>query len=162
MDESLMVFMEHRSGSVVDYLTFKKNPNTFKKFAHCDFSTESKRLIKDMIKGLYVLHGQNCVHGDIRPSNILIAHREMQRAKVDKCITSFGVDTQGWRLPEFNPGPIRAAEDIFSLRLVIFYYISGGQHPYAGNDDYEHERNILTDNNKNIFLPEEASKEGIS
>ena len=46
MDESLMVFMEHRSGSVVDYLTFKKNPNTFKKFAHCDFSIESKRLIK--------------------------------------------------------------------------------------------------------------------
>ena len=46
MDESLMVFMEHRSGSVVNYLTFKKNPNTFKKFAHYDFSTESKRLIK--------------------------------------------------------------------------------------------------------------------
>lgn len=62
-------------------------------------------------------------------------------------------------MPEFNSRPIKAAEDIFSLRLVIFYYISGGQHPYAGNDDYEHERNILTDNNKNIFLPEETSKE---
>lgn len=44
-----------------------------------------------MIKGLYMLHGQNCVHDDIKPSNILIAHRERQRTKVDKCITSFGV-----------------------------------------------------------------------
>ena len=44
-----------------------------------------------MIKGLYVLHSQNYVHGNIRLNNILIARRERRRAKVDKCIISFGV-----------------------------------------------------------------------
>lgn len=48
---NLMIFMEHCDGSLVDYLAFRKNPNSpefirFKKFVHCDFSIESKRLIK--------------------------------------------------------------------------------------------------------------------
>ena len=49
---SLLVLMEHCIDNLVNYLAFKKNPNKpklsmlFKEFKDCDFSVESKRLIK--------------------------------------------------------------------------------------------------------------------
>jgi serine/threonine protein kinase len=110
-------------------------------------------LVRQMVAGLHYLHwgtrhlpsaGSGILHRDIKPSNVLIDDRGVakladfgQSRKMERTIThSNALGTVGWQAPEIAAGERNwsHATDVFSLGLVVFYAMSGGEHPFGGPD----------------------------
>ncbi|KAG1851116.1 kinase-like domain-containing protein [Suillus subluteus] len=101
-------------------------------------------LIKGIADGLYYLHSNNVVHGDLQPANVLIDNSG------NPCLTGFGFATilgdpelqwnsttaacdfnSRWRAPEVigiesdEPARPTFASDIYSFGSIMFFIISG-------------------------------------
>eukprot|EP00246_Nothoceros_aenigmaticus_P011800 TRINITY_DN3369_c0_g1_i1.p1 TRINITY_DN3369_c0_g1~~TRINITY_DN3369_c0_g1_i1.p1 ORF type:complete len:503 (-),score=85.53 TRINITY_DN3369_c0_g1_i1:342-1850(-) len=123
------------------------------------------QLMRDIVSGLAHLHSRNIVHRDLKPQNVLVVnvHGRPWRAKlsdmgiskrIDADASSFdaftGVGSPGWQAPEqLRHGRQTRSVDMFSLGCVLYFCITGGQHPFGGQ--FERDRNILH-NQFDIFL----------
>ncbi|XP_062999008.1 serine/threonine-protein kinase/endoribonuclease IRE2 [Elgaria multicarinata webbii] len=120
-------------------------------------------LVHQTMSGLDHLHSLSIVHRDLKPCNILISAPNCH-GQVRAVISDFGLckrlhggrhsfslrsgvpGTEGWIAPEMlredpkeNP---TWAVDIFSAGCVLYYVVSGGQHPFG--EGFRRQANILT------------------
>ena len=93
-------------------------------------------------------HRAGIVHGDVKPSNILV--RGLESARRHAYLCDFGVATSdrspvtdpdavagswGYLAPErVNGGPATPASDVYALGCVLWACLHGGQPPYTGPD----------------------------
>lgn len=125
-------------------------------------NAQNKSLLYQTISGLLHLHSLNIVHRDIKPGNVLITKCTKRSNTLKALISDFGLcrkisegrqsltartgsaGTDGWIAPEMlqRCTKISCAVDIFSYGCLMYYILSGGQHPF-GNDVYRRQNNIL-------------------
>ncbi|KAL5254218.1 hypothetical protein ACHWQZ_G013854 [Mnemiopsis leidyi] len=125
-------------------------------------NAQNKSLLFQTISGLKHLHSLNIVHRDIKPGNVLITKCTKRSNTLKALISDFGLcrkisegrqsltartgsaGTDGWIAPEMllPSTRISCAVDIFSYGCIMYYVLSGGQHPF-GNDVYRRQNNIL-------------------
>lgn len=124
-----------------------------------DWARPSSKLLqfmRDILAGLSHLHDLGIVHRDLKPRNVLISSGRISRAKLSDMGISkrlvgdastldtqtTGLGSSGWQAPEqlLNQRQTRSV-DLFSLGCVLFFCVSGGQHPFGS--DFERDRNIL-------------------
>ncbi|EPS61092.1 hypothetical protein M569_13708, partial [Genlisea aurea] len=124
------------------------------------------KLMRDVICGVAHLHELGIIHRDLKPQNVLITDERSLSAKLSDMgiskrligdVTSStchatGRGTSGWQAPEqlLHERQTRAV-DLFSLGCLLFFCITGGEHPF-GN---ALERDINISKNKfDLFLVE--------
>nr|KAJ0221342.1 hypothetical protein LSAT_V11C200051340 [Lactuca sativa] len=97
--------------------------------------------MRDIVEGLGYLHGLRINHGDLKPQNVLI-HNDTSSCGSGR-----------WQAPEQlrNEEPTPAA-DLFNFGCLLFFCITGGQHPFGDIID-DRDNNILHDM-KNLSLVE--------
>eukprot|EP01134_Creolimax_fragrantissima_P006836 CFRG6836T1 len=127
-----------------------------------DLGLTHQTIMGDIMNGLAHLHSLNIVHRDIKPANVLVSSQNRV------LISDFGLckllpddkssyatqvsGTQGWIAPEFlTHNRMTRAVDIFSAGCVLYYLVSGGEHPYGR--PFEREINIRN-NKPDMFLLE--------
>ncbi|XP_037050081.1 serine/threonine-protein kinase/endoribonuclease IRE1-like [Bradysia coprophila] len=112
------------------------------------------KFIKSICQAVHILHSEiNIVHGKINPNNVLLWKNQdgsytakladfgISKTFSDDCTT---IDTNGtqndeWMSPRFlranDCGDIKykasAADDIFSLGMLIYYIYTNGKHPFG-------------------------------
>lgn len=129
-------------------------------------STQLLKLMRDVVSGLSHLHELGIIHRDLKPQNVLIIKERTLCAKLSDMGISkrleggmssltqhaTGAGSSGWRAPEqLLHGRQTRAVDMFSLGCLLFFCITGGQHPFG--DHFERDVNI-TKNQKDLFLVE--------
>ncbi|XP_052202679.1 serine/threonine-protein kinase/endoribonuclease IRE1b-like isoform X2 [Diospyros lotus] len=129
-------------------------------------SAQLLKLMRDIVSGLAHLHELGIIHRDLKPQNVLIIKDRSMRAKLsDMGISkrlpgdmsfltqnSTGCGSSGWQAPEqLRHGRQTRAVDLFSLGCVLFFCLTGGQHPFG--DSFERDANIVN-NRKDLFLLE--------
>eukprot|EP00899_Mesostigma_viride_P015117 jgi/Mesvir1/23606/Mv18289-RA.1 len=111
------------------------------------------QLMHDITAGLAHLHALNVIHRDVKPQNVLITRH--LRAKLSdmglskrlnddqSSFTTMGSGgSAGWQARETLLGGRKTkAVDVFSLGCVLFYVITGGEHPFGSR--WEREANVL-------------------
>ncbi|XP_022666362.1 serine/threonine-protein kinase/endoribonuclease IRE1-like isoform X2 [Varroa destructor] len=117
--------------------------------------------IHQAASGLEHLHNLNIAHRDVKPQNLLIS-TATRTGQLKVMISDFGLckklshdarsfsqrsgvlGTAGWIAPEVleddTGSRVTKAIDVFSLGCVMYYVISGGQHPFG--DTLERQANI--------------------
>eukprot|EP00249_Psilotum_nudum_P010968 c22883_g1_i2 orf=134-2890(+) len=124
------------------------------------------QFMRDVVAGLAHLHDLGIVHRDLKPQNVLISSGRICCAKLSDMGISkrlvddassldtlaSGVGSSGWQAPEqlLSQRQTRAV-DLFSLGCVLFYCLSGGNHPFGPH--FERDRNILN-GQRDLFLVE--------
>ncbi|KAH9662278.1 serine/threonine-protein kinase/endoribonuclease IRE1a [Citrus sinensis] len=119
-------------------------------------------LMRDLVSGLVHLHELGIIHRDLKPQNVLIIKERSLCAKLSDMgisrrllgdMSSLGhhaTGNSGWQAPEqLLHGRQTRAVDLFSLGCVLFFCITGGQHPFG--DRLERDINI-TKNQVDLFL----------
>ncbi|KAK1400310.1 serine/threonine-protein kinase/endoribonuclease IRE1a [Heracleum sosnowskyi] len=124
------------------------------------------KLMRDIVHGLSHLHELGIIHRDLKPQNVLIRKERSLCAKVSDMgiskrlsggMTSLskqttGYGSSGWQAPEqLRDERQSRAVDLFSLGCVLFFCITGGNHPFG--DSLERDLNIVNDK-KDLFLIE--------
>uniref|UniRef100_A0A8D2L2R4 non-specific serine/threonine protein kinase n=1 Tax=Varanus komodoensis TaxID=61221 RepID=A0A8D2L2R4_VARKO len=126
------------------------------------WSLDPVSLLHQAVSGLAHLHALGIVHRDLKPSNILISAPN-GHGQVRTVLSDFGLckrlhqgrqsfslrsgipGTEGWIAPEVlqeNPSENpTSAVDIFSAGCVLYYVVSGGEHPFG--DGFRRQANIL-------------------
>eukprot|EP00762_Andalucia_godoyi_P005758 ANDGO_06405.mRNA.1 Serine/threonine-protein kinase ppk4 len=117
----------------------------------------------DIVRGVAHLHSLNIVHRDLKPHNVLLDASGRAKIsdmglakKLDGNQLSFvsasthAVGTQGWQAPEVLKSEKQTvAVDLFSLGCLVYYVLSGGDHPF-GSERTDRDHNIL---NNHLQLP---------
>lgn len=129
-------------------------------------SPQLLKLMRDIVQGLAHLHELGIIHRDLKPQNVLIRKERSLCAKVSDMgiskrlsggMTSLskqttGYGSSGWQAPEqLRDERQSRAVDLFSLGCVLFFCITGGNHPFG--DCLERDLNIVNDK-KDLFLIE--------
>jgi len=116
-----------------------------------DFAmTEQSHLpvIQQITSGLNQLHSLGIVHGNLKPSNILVSFPKGDTNEPMMKLADFGirpvvrdaatgntrfrlVTTEGWMCPTDSQNPIRPSFDIFSLGCVCGFIALNGFHPFG-------------------------------
>ncbi|KAL7611926.1 hypothetical protein Lser_V15G04790 [Lactuca serriola] len=110
--------------------------------------------MRDIVEGLGYLHGLRINHGDLKPQNVLIHNDTSSVVKVSNMGTrkyraltknTTGCGSGRWQAPEQlrNEEPTPAA-DLFNFGCLLFFCITGGQHPFGDIID-DRDNNILHD-----------------
>ncbi|KAI3724703.1 hypothetical protein L2E82_36489 [Cichorium intybus] len=133
-------------------------------------------ILRDIVRGLAHLHKLGIVHGDLKPQNVLICKDTCTHTKetyFTAKISDMGISkrlrdsktifassiagkscdgSRGWQAPEqiLNEEGQMSAVDLFSFGCLLFFGMTGGQHPY-GDDIYERDINIVNDK-KDLLL----------
>ena len=98
--------------------------------------------------GLYQLHSLGIVHGNLKPSNILVSFPKGKGSKPTMKLADFGirhavrdeaigltrfrlVTTEGWMCPVDSQDPIRPSFDLFSLGCICGFIVLNGRHPFG-------------------------------
>ncbi|KAL5557696.1 hypothetical protein UlMin_033907 [Ulmus minor] len=124
------------------------------------------KLMRDVVSGVDHLHDLGIIHRDLKPQNVLINMDRSLSAKLSDMgiskrlpgdrssitLHATGSGSSGWQAPEqLRHQRQTRAVDLFSLGCVLFFCITGGQHPYG--DKIERDVNIVNDR-KDLFLVE--------
>ena len=124
---------------------------------------EIKELLIDLNKGLKVMYENKIIHGNIKPSNILLSFNNNNVNKVCFKISDFGLDgskelsgsrinrdTYRFMSPEcIKDEKINDKSDIWSLGIVI-YYLLFQNYPYDGTQ-YEIMKQIESNKQLNVI-----------
>ncbi|KAH7850455.1 hypothetical protein Vadar_033242 [Vaccinium darrowii] len=128
------------------------------------------KLMRDIISGLAHLHELGIVHRDLKPQNVLIINERSMCAKLSDMGISkrlpenmssltrnaTGCGSSGWQAPEqLHHRRQTRAVDLFSLGCLLFFCLTGGQHPFG--ESFERDVNIVN-NKKDLFLLENFSE----
>ena len=98
--------------------------------------------------GLYQLHSLGIVHGNLKPSNILVSFPKGKGSKPTMKLADFGirlavrdeaigltrfrlVTTEGWMCPVDSQDPMRPSFDLFSLGCICGFIVLNGHHPFG-------------------------------
>ncbi|GMN59111.1 hypothetical protein TIFTF001_028204 [Ficus carica] len=110
------------------------------------------KLMRDVVSGLVYLHALNIIHRDLKPKSILIVNEiSTLCAKLSDMGISRSCAATGWKAPEqLLCGQQTRATDMFSFGCILFFCITQGKHPFGEPD--ERDRNIKSNNKKNLFL----------
>ncbi|XP_067238760.1 uncharacterized protein [Chanodichthys erythropterus] len=112
-----------------------------------------RKIVKEMLLGLQVLHHAGVIHRDIKPRNVLIDTEGRARLadfgisrKLDEGKTTVYTDragTQGWEATEIlnqtEKGSYKKSSDIQVAGMLVYYILSDGKHPFG---DMDREGNI--------------------
>jgi len=124
---------------------------------------EEREMLQQLTEGVTHLHKNSIVHGDIKPTNILIyladdggwpqiklnipsIEKMLKTGKEDFSNTSVTnlIGTIEWMAPEmYELQRVDSKVDIWALGCVFAYTLSGGKHPF-GDDLYERIYRIRT------------------
>jgi len=111
-------------------------------------------IMRDIVSGLAFLHTVGIVHRDLKPQNVLLT--PALKAKVSdmglskqlgaeqSSFEGTGFGSAGWQAAEVlrrDGSRLTRSVDIFSLGCVLFYCMTGGEHPYGVH--YERDGNIM-------------------
>jgi len=111
-------------------------------------------IMRDIVNGLAFLHTVGIVHRDLKPQNVLLT--PALKAKVSdmglskqlgaeqSSFEGTGFGSAGWQAAEVlrrDGSRLTRSVDIFSLGCVLFYCMTGGEHPYGVH--YERDGNIM-------------------
>ncbi|MFJ7316804.1 serine/threonine-protein kinase, partial [Pseudomonas sp. NPDC098747] len=106
--------------------------------------TELREIARALLEGLTFAHAHGVLHGDIKPSNVMLSEEGVRLfdfglGQAEPGILSglphlsrdrFKAWTPGYAAPELLDGePLSARADVFSVACVLFE-LAGGQHPY--------------------------------
>ncbi|KAK3437380.1 hypothetical protein EUGRSUZ_C02048 [Eucalyptus grandis] len=127
-------------------------------------SPQLLKLMRDVVLGLNQLHDLRLIHRDLKPNNVLITKYPFGAKLSDMGMSTFLPDgrsslgshatscgTKGWRAPEqiLHSECRKQAMDLFSLGCVLFFCITGGQHPFGANRKRE---DNIAQGNLDLFL----------
>ena len=154
-EDSFYIISELCDLSLEEYLNKRKESLSIE---------EIKELLIDLNKGLKVMNNYNVIHGDIKPSNILLSLNKNNVNKVCFKISDFGLSklykeniisksirgTSQFISPECLKGEkINDKSDIWSLGILI-YYLLFQNYPYNGTE-YEIIKQIESNKQLNII-----------
>ena len=105
-------------------------------------------VIRQITSGLNQLHSLGIVHGNLKPSNILVSFPKGDTNEPTMKLADFGirhavqdeatgltqfrlVTTEGWICPTDTQDPVCRSFDLFSLGCLFVYVSSNGLHPFG-------------------------------
>ena len=105
-------------------------------------------VVYQITAGLYQLHSLGIVHGNLKPSNILVSFPKGKGSKPTMKLADFGirhavrdevtgitqfrlVTTEGWMCPTDSQDPISPSFDVFSHGCVCGFIFLNGLHPFG-------------------------------
>jgi len=105
-------------------------------------------ILNQIMSGLNQLHSLGIVHGNLKPSNILVSFPKGDTNEPMMKLADFGirhavrdeatgltqfrlVTTEGWMCPTDSQDPISPSFDVFSLGCVCGYIFLNGLHPFG-------------------------------
>ncbi|KAL6477055.1 hypothetical protein MHYP_G00155540 [Metynnis hypsauchen] len=112
-----------------------------------------KKLARDVLFGLAVLHEAKVLHRDIKPRNVLIdvkgnarladfgISRRLNRGESTRCTSRAG--TRGWEAAEILENEdeekcrYKRSSDIQVVGMLVHYILSGGHHPFGRGNRVE-------------------------
>ncbi|XP_062407694.1 uncharacterized protein LOC134099035 [Sardina pilchardus] len=114
---------------------------------------ERRRIVKEFLEGLKVLHEHDLIHRDIKPQNILIyvdggvrlsdfgISRTLEPGQTTRVTSRAG--TECWEATEVlrtrrDQGiRYKQSTDIQVAGMLVYYILSGGKHPFGDDEDCE-------------------------
>lgn len=116
MEDNILYITKRYPYTLTEFIKQYKIPNHTAKF-----------IMIECLKALSYLHHNNIIHGDIKPSNILVDPKTKQVVLIDFGHAQFDekplhkvVGTEFYQAPEINLGNYDKLIDIFSLGKVFF------------------------------------------
>ncbi|KAL6549154.1 hypothetical protein OROHE_008999 [Orobanche hederae] len=122
------------------------------------------KLMREIVCGVAHLHELGIIHRDLKPQNVLVIKDRSISAKISDMGISKHLDgemssltkhatgcgSSGWQAPEqLRHERQTRAVDLFSLGCILFFCMTGGQHPFG--ESLERDVNIVN-NRKDLFL----------
>ena len=110
------------------------------------------RIIDTCSEALEYAHSMGIVHGDLKPTNVLVTENGSARlidfgsSSIPGSRRIFGSDpavaaTPLYASPQILAGQrAEALDDVFSLACLSYSILSGGRHPYGGHPSFENLR----------------------
>lgn len=123
------------------------------------------QVLRDCLAALAALHREGIVHGDLKPSNVMLKRTGTAKiidigSAVDlRCAAGRRVWSPAYAAPEvLEGGPVTPKSDLASLGYVLVEMLAG-QPPFAGLTTYQELREAKRDLEKRltVLLPEEVS-----
>ncbi len=119
-----------------------------------------EEILIQLFKGLKYIHDNKYVHRDIKPQNVLVSLGQpvkllwadfgLSKAFEGPNSTFTPSDVRGtrcWLSPEeyeeYENFRGTTRSDIFSFGCLVFYYLTGGLHPFGPLVDRDIEKNVL-------------------
>ena len=94
-------------------------------------------IIRQITKGLHHLHLLDIVHGNLKPTNVLVSYPRGALKPMIKLV-DFGLlhrdtfaFTEGWMCPFDCRDPVTLPFDVFSLGCLTAFIVSNGTHPFG-------------------------------
>ncbi|XP_028411486.1 uncharacterized protein LOC114534138 isoform X1 [Dendronephthya gigantea] len=180
VENEIMNLIETTSPFIVKYRHFHRD-DTFmylvvdlceenlKEFVHaCSIRHLQKygpRMIKEILSALQFLHSKGILHGDLKPSNVLVdIDGAMKLADFgisgilnddETTVETNAEGTPGWMPPEVIEAIVKKERsgfkrksDIHVAGMIAFYVLTKGEHPFGS--ELDRMKNILEDNPVNL------------
>ncbi|XP_042574388.1 serine/threonine-protein kinase/endoribonuclease ire-1-like [Cyprinus carpio] len=114
-----------------------------------DKETPRRKIVKEVLLGLQVLHRAEVIHRDIKPGNVLIDSGKNARLadfglsrKLEEgrsTVHTARAGTQGWEATEIlnQETGYKKSSDIQVAGMLVYYILSDGKHPFGDVKDRE-------------------------